>query len=78
MRLVRVDWFDAHHIAGEWVAPGDIHPGVACVTVGFLVRLTRRHLVVAATVNRCGGDLTGVFVIPRTAVRKLTTLKEKR
>lgn len=68
-----VHWSDAAHIGpGEWLeAVPDTR--VHVTTVGLLVRATKKHVVVAHTLDE-SGNVTGVFSIPRTAIRKVTQL----
>lgn len=70
--IVRIVWHDAAHIApGEWVDdPGDT--SVRVVTVGHLVTKTASHIVVAQ--SKTDGLLTGVFSIPRSAVKSIRKL----
>ena len=69
MKLVRVDWVDAHHHApGEWVPPGAPVPGVRVVTVGWLLSRHDDHYTVAQSIDDAG-NTTGVFSIPRSAVK---------
>ena len=66
-------WTDAAHIApGEWLEDvGDTRVNVT--TVGLLVRATKKHVVVAHTLDE-SGNVTGVFSIPRGVIRKVTQL----
>jgi len=72
MSIVRIAWTDACHIAaGEWVEHvGD--PAVRVVTVGHLVTETKTHVVVAH--SRADGMWTGVFSIPRSAIKSMRKL----
>jgi hypothetical protein len=68
--LVRIVWDDAHHIdPGVWQAPPKGKLDGRCVTVGRLVRKSPGWYVVAHTRERAGGELAGVFAIPRGCVR---------
>lgn len=68
-------WTDAHDIgAGEWLNPKDIRAGCEIVTVGLLVRKTKRHYIVTHSIAD-GSDCRGAFAIPRQNVveyRRLT------
>lgn len=70
-----IKWSDAAHIApGEWLgAVPDTR--VHVTTVGLLVRTTRKHVVVAHSLDE-SGNVTGVFSVPRTAIRKVYQLTE--
>jgi hypothetical protein len=72
MSVVRVVWSDAAHIsAGEWV--DDLGDTTAKVTtVGFLVRETATHVVVAH--SKMDGLWTGVFSIPKSGIRSMRKL----
>jgi len=72
MSVVRVVWTDAAHIsAGEWV--DDLGDTTAKVTtVGFLVRETATHVVVAH--SKMDGLWTGVFSIPKSGIRSMRKL----
>jgi hypothetical protein len=69
VKVVRVQWTDAAHIApGEWVdVVGDTTAKVT--TVGFLVRETATHVVVAH--SKMDGMWTGVFSIPKSGIRSM-------
>ena len=74
MKLVHIEWVDAHHIGpGEWVDPDDIEPGVKVITVGFLLNDRHKHYTVAATIDEAG-HATGVFSIPKACVRRYTVI----
>jgi hypothetical protein len=68
-RPVWIRWHDAAHVApGEWVTEL-ADTGVTVHTVGVLIAKTKRHLVVAHSVDS-SGNATGVFSIPRSAVEE--------
>lgn len=74
MKLVHIEWSDAHHIAaGEWVDPDGLVPGVRVVTVGFLLSRKGGHYTVAQSVDE-SGNCTGVFSIPHTNVKRYTVI----
>lgn len=75
-RPVWVRWHDACHVApGEWVETlGDT--SVTVHTVGVLIGKTKKHLVVAHSVDS-SGNYCGVFSIPRTAVEDWGDLTDK-
>ena len=76
MKLVHIEWSDAHHIgAGEWVDPDELRPGVAIITVGFLLTDKHKHYTVAASIDEAG-HATGVFAVPKSAVKRYTILME--
>ena len=72
MKRVEVVWSDAaHHAPGEWTTiPTD--PSATVRTVGYLLDKTKTHLTLAQ--SKSDDYFTGVFTIPRTAVRKVTVL----
>ena len=74
-RLVRVEWLDAAHVgAGDWVDARAPHTGTQVVTVGFVLRRTRRWLVLAQSLGP-DNTATGVFVIPRINITCETTVR---
>ena len=74
-RLVRVEWYDAAHIgAGGWVSARDVHTGAKVTTVGFVLRRTRRWLVVAQSLGP-DDTATGVFAIPRVGIISEQTVR---
>ena len=74
MKLVHIEWSDAHHIGpGEWVDPDGLLVGVKVVTVGFLLSAKYKHYTVASTIDEAG-SATGVFSIPKACVRRLTVI----
>ena len=66
-------WTDAAHIApGAWLEEvGNTRVNVT--SVGLLVRATKKHVVIAHTLDE-SGNVTGVFSIPRASIRKVTQL----
>lgn len=75
LRLVRVTWGDAYHIApGEWFDPDgvDLEP-CACITIGMLVAESSTAVLVAHSVQE-DGDVTGGFVIPKSNIVSIETL----
>ena len=74
MKLVHIEWTDAHHIGpGTWIEPVDIVPGVKVITVGFLLSSKRKHYTVATTIDEAG-NATGVFAIPQACVRRFAVI----
>lgn len=73
-RPVWVEWEDAcHHAPGEWSEePAEL--AVTVHTIGILIRKKRDHLLLAQSFD--GTLYTGVFSIPRSAVRRLVELHE--
>ena len=70
MKLVHIEWVDAHHHApGEWVPSGAPVPGVRVVTVGLLLSRRDGHYTVAQSIDD-SGNTTGVFSIPHSAVKR--------
>ncbi len=74
MKLVHIEWTDAHHHApGEWTAPSDVVPGVRVITVGLLLSKRSGHYTLAQSIDE-SGNATGVFSIPRSAVRRFQSM----
>jgi hypothetical protein len=72
MKRIEVRWSDAaHHGAGSWVER-PIDPRAYVRSVGYLLDKTPTHLVLAQ--SRMGESYTGVFSIPRSAVRSVKQL----
>ena len=70
MKLVHVEWVDAHHHgAGTWVDPDSLDIGVRVVTVGLLLSRRDGHYTVAQSIDD-SGNTTGVFSIPHSAVKR--------
>ena len=77
--VVLVRWSDACSLdAGEWNPPARGDTGVLIDTVGFLVRKTRTHLVVAQSSDSNPEPLLlNQFSIPRVNVVRFRVLKGK-
>lgn len=62
--LVLITWKDAETSVG-WEAIGDAQADTipACVSVGFVIKKTRKEIVLAQTMAR--GELNGRITIPR-------------
>ena len=75
-RPVAIIWSDAAHIgAGQWLETPLGDTSIEITTVGLLVRKTKTHLVIAHSLDE-DGNVTGVFSIPRSAVRKVHPLSK--
>ncbi|RJO72876.1 MAG: hypothetical protein C4523_02575 [Myxococcales bacterium] len=68
MKIVRITWHDAEADA-EWAKADDPVTVPECETVGFLVKKTRKEIVIAHT--RSGDDVNGRFSIPRGCVVRI-------
>lgn len=75
MRKLQVTWIDSTSYANPpW---REDFEGVRCivnVTLGFELKRTKDHLILAQSVSE-EGSLGGVFVIPAGCIKKLTVLK---
>lgn len=81
MKLVRVEWLDAHGIVSGWEALDELKtlPVYVCTTVGWLLEDTERLLTLAQTAARPEDETTDAIVdgritIPRCAVRSVDVL----
>lgn len=72
---VLILWKDACHVApGAWV-DAELEQGTAEVgTVAWLLRKDKKCYTIAQSISE-HGDVTGMFVIPKAGVKKLTKLK---
>lgn len=76
--MVHIMWTDAAHIApGAWTTEPVPDTAVTVHTVGMVISQSRTHLVIAQSVCD-GGNLTGVFSIPRPNIVSVAELVPKR
>lgn len=74
--LVEVVWDDASGIRHGWAAKSEpVEPYVA-LSVGFLIRETTEHIVIAQDTDSEGGH-NGRSQIPRGMVKKIKVLRKK-
>ena len=59
--LVMIEWHDAASATTAWQDDVNIHP---CTSIGFLVKESKKQLVIAHTKAE-DGDYAGKFAIPR-------------
>ena len=71
MKLVKVTWHDAQSY-DAWDGRDQEFEAPKCVTVGFLVEQTKKHIVVAGTRSR--KDIACAMVIPMGMVKKVKRL----
>ncbi len=69
--LVKVDWIDSSTTRG-WHSREDAknpdHTGIACVSVGFVVRDTKENITVCGTIGQ-DGDCLDAITIPRGCIK---------
>lgn len=74
--LMEVIWDDAATMAQGWEPAADIRlDEQICLTVGFLVKETEQHLMIASTVD-AEGNTNGRFQIPRQMVKSQRVLRK--
>ena len=64
--LVMIKWHDACSATTAWQADINIHP---CTSIGFLVKASKRQLVIAHTQAKDGSH-AGQFAIPRGFIKE--------
>lgn len=82
-RRVRVKWIDSSKITQPWTSVGELRrmddEADYITSVGYLVKRTRRLLVLCNDLHHEGGKgvvaYGGVFLIPRGCVLKMRRLK---
>lgn len=76
--LVEVEWVDSVATVG-WTQPGEqkawINAKLRLYTAGYLISDTKREVTVATSINPEDGAVSGMFLIPRSCVRKVRRLK---
>lgn len=77
MKLVEVIWDDSAHLTPRWRSFGEIRASRAatCETVGYVVKRSRRWLLLSSTVSI--GDSEGycAFRIPTGAIRRIRRIR---
>jgi hypothetical protein len=75
LHYVEISWMDAHdaHL-GEWVDPKKVDIGIKVVTIGILVKKTKKYITVTHTKTE-EGDVRGTFNIPIATIVGIKTLK---
>lgn len=75
--LVRLEWDDAQTDTG-WLDHGEIETGTAlAITIGFLVKETAEHVVVASTVGE-DGSTNGRIQIPKKMILKRRVIRKAK
>ena len=74
--LVEVIWNDASDLTSGWVKEIDEDEPALALSVGFLVRETAEHIVIALDTDG-EGNHNGRSQIPRGMVKKLRVLRKK-
>ena len=75
MKAYRIVWEDsAGPLGGVWHDEDEDVDTVTVTTVGYLVKKTKRRIVIAHS-RHDGGQLGGVLAIPRSAVRSMKRLR---
>jgi hypothetical protein len=86
MKIVLVEWSDAYGHGGGWRPVDDCEPtDLICVTVGFLVKKTKSHVVIAENLYKKQKGINDHFLqmcsevitIPRGMVKKITILRNQ-
>ena len=74
--LVRVEWWDPASPTPSWISRDEAEDFEPCavVTVGTILRRTRRVLVIAATIG-AHGQVADVTAIPIGCVRRVRRLR---
>ena len=79
LSLVEIRWDDASTLqtSGDWQDPADVKPSPQlATTVGFLVAMTDKHVVIAHTFD--GHLVNGTFQIPRAMMQSIKPIRKKR
>jgi hypothetical protein len=76
--LVLITWDDAGELALGWVQDSEIVPKeLLAYSVGFLVKKTPKHVVLASTVGEPSAN-TNQFQIPRKMIKSIEIIVPKR
>lgn len=74
--LIEIHWDDAATMVQGWEPAAEIRlDEQICVTVGFLVKETEQHLMIASTVDM-DGNTNGRFQIPRQMIRSQRVVRK--
>ncbi len=76
VKLVKVTWVDAAFEGAKWLSVRSLRQSaglVRCRHVGWVVRETKRVLVLASGLNQ-SGEASGVVAIPKSCILKLKRL----
>lgn len=78
-RLVQVEWEDSARPIGawQWVDEYELPEIVPCISVGFLIAETKKAIALAPNLGDVGRErvqASGILRIPRSAVRRVTSL----
>ena len=74
--LVEVIWNDASDLTGGWTKEIDEDEPALALSVGFLVRQTEEHIIIALDTDG-DGHHNGRSQIPRGMVKKIRVLRKK-
>lgn len=75
--LVLITWDDAGELALGWVQDSEIVPKeLLAYSVGFLVKKTPKHVVLASTVGEPSAN-TNQFQIPRKMIKSIEIITKK-
>lgn len=74
--LVEVVWNDASELTSGWTDKLDEDAPALALSVGFLVRETKEHIVIAQDLDE-EGHHNGRSQIPRGMVKKMKVLRKK-
>lgn len=74
MKVVYIEWEDSFG-GGNWMTKKQANLPVAkCVTVGFVVKETKRKIVISS--HECdNGDVHGSMAIPKSCIKSIKELK---
>ena len=74
MKVVRVDWIDAQHPAGEWVSRDALEGPLPVIkSVGFLVHEDKHKVVLAVSTD--GNLVSGEMTIPKVCVKRRKVMR---
>ena len=76
MKIVELSWVDACSLGNAWDSrkEGEIGEPFKCQTVGYLVRKTRKKIIVAQSQCLENNDIMNRMVIPRGCVTEIKEL----
>lgn len=76
--VVLIEWLDATHPAGEWMAISDVSRTGALATIysaGFLIHEDKSRVVIA--VSHDGENVSGEMAIPVRMIRRRRKLRRR-
>lgn len=80
MKLVKVEMVDMEHDARGWQHPASIRADkpMRYVAVGWVIKRTKRWLIITPVMRRDGGQASCAYRIPRGSIRSVRRIRRGR